>query len=118
MANSLFIVIIAFVTDHVEELQGIFALLRAHNPQPVAQLLLLEELLGQVLYVPAAEVLVRHDLNLAIAEVRHGDAVAEVAGPAFDLDSLLQKQGKRGRVEDAVGRGLAGVDDVLLHESD
>jgi len=57
---------------------------------------------------------VRDDLDAAVAEVRDGDGVAEVARAAVDLDALLQEGGEGGGVEDAVLRGLGGVDDELL----
>lgn len=46
--HSLFIVVITFIVDDIEESELVDALAHADNPQPIPQLLLLEELLGPV----------------------------------------------------------------------
>lgn len=112
-AKYLVLLFLAVIAHNVEELQAVLALARADHPEPIAQLLLLKELLRQVLEVPTAEVLVGYDLDAAVAQVGDGDGVAEVAGAAIDLDALLQEGGEGGGVEDAVVGGLLGVDDVL-----
>jgi hypothetical protein len=109
----LILIIVALIAHHVEELQGIFALLCADHTQPVAKLLLLEELLGQVLEIAAAELLVGHNFDPAVAEVGDRDGVAEVAGAAIDLDALLEESGEGGWVEDAIGGWLGCVDHEL-----
>ncbi len=113
LAKPLLVIIIVTLANHVEELQAVLALRCADHAQPVAELLLLEELLRQVLQVPSAELLVRHDLNTPIAEVADGDVVAEVAGAAVDLDALLKEGREGGGVENAVAGGLGGIDDEL-----
>lgn len=111
--KHLVLLLIRIVTHNVEELQAVLALAGADHTQPVPQLLLLQELLGQVLEVPTAELLVRDDLDAPIAQVVDGDVIAEVASAALNLDALLQEGGERGRVEDAIGGGLGRIDDVL-----
>ena len=111
--NPLVLLLLTLITHNIEELQAVLALARAHHTQPIPQLLLLQELLCQVLEVAAGELLVRDDLNAAIAKVGDGDGVAEVTGAALDLDALLQEGGEGGRVENSVGGGLGSVDDVL-----
>jgi len=112
--HCLLVIVLGLVTNNVEELEAVLALGGADDAQPVTELLLLEELLGQVLEVATAEVLVSNDLDSAIAEVGDGDVLAEVAGAAVDLDALLQ-EGREGRgVEDAVLGRLGSVDDELL----
>ena len=111
--GHLVLLLLALVTDHVEELEAVLALVGADDAQPVTQLLLLEELLGQVLEVAAGELAVGDDLDATVAEVGDVDGVAKVARQAVDLDALLQEGGEGGGVEDAVLSGLGGVDDEL-----
>lgn len=56
-------------------------------------------------------------LNAPVTQVRHGDCVAKVASPAFDLDALLKEGGEGRWIEDTVCSGLGGVDDVLQSSS-
>ena len=114
LSHPLIIIILAILTNHIEELQAILALTRTHDPQPIAQLLLLEKLLGQILQVPATEVLMADDLDAAIAQIRNGDVVAQVPRTAFDFNTLLEEGSESGGVEDAVCGRLGGVDDELF----
>ena len=109
----LVIIVITLLTDHIEELKAVLALVRADDSQPIPQLLLLEELLGQVLEVPSAELLVRYNLDLAIAQVGDVDGVAEVSCAAVNFDALLEKGCEGGWVEDAVVCWLGCVDGEL-----
>jgi len=111
--GRLLIVLILIVSHNIVEPKLINTLRGADDPQPVTQLLLLEELLSQVLDVPSAELLVRNDLDTPVLEVRHVDGVAEVSGAAVDLDARLEEGREGGWVEDLVVGGLGGVDDVL-----
>jgi len=111
--TSLVLLLLTLIANHVEELEAVLALLRADNTEPVAQLLLLEELLGEVLEVAAGEVLVGDNLDAAVAKVVDVDVVAQIAGAAVDLDALLQEGGEGAGVEDAVVDGLGGVDGEL-----
>lgn len=113
-ARRLVLLLLTLLANDVEELEGVLALVGGDNTEPVTELLLLEELLGQVLDVTARELLVGDDLDAAVAEVGDVDALAEVTGEAVDLDALLQEGGEGGGVEDAVVHGLGGVDDELL----
>ena len=111
--NKLLIIIVIFSTNNVEELQAVLALAGADHTQPIAQLLLLEELLRQILEVASAKLLMRNNLDPAIAKVRDVDVVAEIAGAAVDFDALLEECRECGWVEDAVLRWLGRVDDEL-----
>jgi transcriptional/translational regulatory protein YebC/TACO1 len=53
------------------------------------------------------------NLNLAIGHLFHHDGVAEVAGPALDLDALLEELLEGVDIEDLVASRLRGVDDEL-----
>ena len=92
--TDLVLLLLTLLAYNIEELQAVLALARAHHAQPISQLLLLEELLGQVLQIPAAEFLVRDNLYPAIAEVRDGDVITEVASAAVDFDALLEEGGE------------------------
>lgn len=111
--TTLLVILLALLTNNVEELQAVLALGGGDDAEPVTELLLLEELLGEVLEVAAGELLVGDDFDAAVAEVAHGDVVTEVAGAAVDLDALLQEGGELAGVEDAVVGWLLRVDDVL-----
>lgn len=116
-AIRLVLLLLTLLTNNVEELEGVLALVGGDDTEPVTELLLLEELLGQVLDVATGELLVGNDLDATIAEVGDVDLLAEVAGEAVDLDALLQEGGEGRGVEDAVVDGLGGVDDELWEES-
>jgi ribosomal RNA-processing protein 12 len=111
--SCLLVIVFGLVTNNIEELEAVLALGGTDDAQPVTELLLLEELLGQVLEVTTAEVLVGHNLDSAIAEVGDGDGLAEVAGTAVNLDALLQESRKGRRVENAVLGRLGSIDDEL-----
>lgn len=84
-----------------------------NNPNPVPQLLLLQVFLGHVLQVATAELLVRDDLDLAVARLRDDDRFAEVACAAIDFDAVVEELFEGTDVEDFVGGGLRAVDDEL-----
>lgn len=67
----------------------------------------------QVLEVPARELLVRNNLNLAIAGLADLDCVAKVASAAVDLYAVVQELLESGDVEDLVIDGLGCVDHEL-----
>jgi len=67
----------------------------------------------QILEVPTRKVILRNDLNLAIGHLLHHNNVAEVAGPAIDLDALLEKLFEGVDIENLVACGLRGIDDEL-----
>ena len=112
-AIRLVLLLLTLLTNNVEELEGVLALVGGDDTEPVTELLLLEELLGQVLEVATGELLVGNDLDATIAEVGDVDLLAEVAGEAVNLDALLEESGEGRGVEDAVVHGLGSVDDEL-----
>lgn len=112
--NSLLVVLSVVIVDNVEELELVDALGGRDDAQPVAELHLLEELLGQVLEVAARQVVVGNNLNLAVARLRDGNGLAQVADTAVDLDAVGKVLLEGGDVEDLVAGGLRGVDDELL----
>jgi hypothetical protein len=111
--ENLLVILLLVVANNIVEAELVDALGGGNDTQPVTELLLLEELLGQVLEVATREILVRDNLNLAVVEVGDGDLLAEVAGAAVDLDARLQEGGEGRRVEDLVVGGLRSVDDEL-----
>lgn len=132
---NLLVILVGLVVNDVEEAQLVHALGGRHDAQPVAQLLLLEELLGavhiaishfaphitsecrsnvQVLQVATGELLVRNHLDLAISLLANDNGVAKVASAALDLDAVVEELLEGLDVEDLVVDGLAAVDDELL----
>ena len=72
------------------------------------------ELNVQVLQVAAGELLVRNDLDLAIALLADLDGITKVTGAALNLDAVVQELLESLDVEDLVVDGLRAVDDELL----
>lgn len=77
-----------------------------YDAQPIAKLLLLQELLGQVLDVSPREVNLALNLDNAATDCLDGDVVAQISGARVDFDLLLQKRRKGRGVEDGVVGGL------------
>jgi len=111
---DLLVVLIGLVVDDVEEAELVDALGGGNDAEPVTELLLLEELLGEVLQVAARELLVRNDLDLAIALLADLDGITKVTGAALNLDAVVQELLESLDVEDLVVDGLRAVDDELL----
>lgn len=139
--RRLLVVVISLVVDDVEELELVHSLRGRDDTEPVTELHLLEELLGptvrnitvsilpqtypspkvskrmdvslQVLEVPAGQLVVGNDLDLAITDLGDLDGLAQVADTALDLDLLVQELLEGGDIEDLVAGGLRGVDDEL-----
>jgi hypothetical protein len=110
----LLVVLVSLVVDDVEELELVDTARGGDDAEPVTELLLLEELLGQVLEVATRELIVGGDLDLAITDLLDDNVVTEVVGAAVDLDAVLEELLEGGDVEDLVAGGLRSVDDVLL----
>ena len=89
-SKCLFLVLVALVVDHVEESQFIDTLAGRHDTQPVAELLLLEELLRPVHLVspvPTAH-LPRVERNVQVLQVSAGERNVR---DDLDLFCLSQK---------------------------
>jgi hypothetical protein len=71
----------------------------------------------QVLQVAAGKLLVRNDLDLALALLGDLNDVAEVTGAALDLDAVVQELLESLEIEDLVVDGLRAVDDELPQTS-
>ncbi|KAB8338762.1 hypothetical protein FH972_021707 [Carpinus fangiana] len=111
------IILLLAIVDNVVEAELVVASAGADDAQPVAQLLLLQVLLGEVLEVAAGELLVGNNLDLAaVGALRDLDGIAQVAGAAVDLDAVVEKLLKGRDVEDLVVGGLRGVDGELVGE--
>lgn len=111
---NLLVILIGVIVDDVEELELVDTTGGGDDTEPVTELLLLEELLGQVLEVAARELVVGNDLDLAITRRRDGDVIAQVVGAAVNLDVVLEELLKGRDVEDLVASRLRSVDDELL----
>lgn len=80
---------------NVEIFQGVSALVGRYNSDPISELLLLQELLGQILDVSLREGSMGLDLDDRSIS-GDGDLVTQLAGLAVDLDPLLQEGLLRG----------------------
>jgi hypothetical protein len=67
----------------------------------------------QVLQVPTRELLMRNNLNLAIALLVDLNRVAEVASASVHLYAIVEELLESGQIEDLVVDGLGGIDDEL-----
>lgn len=142
MLPPLLIVIIRIIIHHIEEPKFIDPLTRAHHPQPIPQLLLLQELLrpivfptispqplnpkhngplsprtaeanSQVLEIPPREIRMRNNLNLPIPLLADLHRIPQIPDPPVHLDLVVQELFKGRDIEDFVRGGLGGVDDEL-----
>jgi len=112
--QSLILILITLVIDDVEEAQLIHSLGGGDHAQPIPELLLLEELLGQILQIPTREGNVRDDLDLPVARLADADIIAQVPGAALDFNAVVQEFLEGAEIEDLVGNGLRAVDRVLV----
>lgn len=84
----LLVLLITLVGDvEVTELEGL--LVGGNDAQPVADLVLLEETLGQVLEVALRELNARHNGDL-VTGARDDNLVSKVVGAALDLDAVMK----------------------------
>lgn len=79
-----------FIIVNVEVAQLISLLISSNDVHEVTQLVLLQELLGQILQVALAELdgAVDEDLGTVTTD---GDSLAELAGLAVDLELVVQE---------------------------
>lgn len=112
--HPLLVILLVGIVDDVEELELVHSLRGRDDAEPVTELHLLEELLGQVLEVTAGQLVVGNDLNLAVALLGDLNGLAEVADATLNLDLLVQELLEGGDIEDLVARRLRSVDDELL----
>ena len=116
LRQHLLLILLLVLANDVVEAELVDTLGGGDDTEPVTELLLLQELLGEVLEVAAGEVLVSDNLDLAVLEVVDDNVVTEVAGKTVNLDAGLEEGGKGRRVEDLVVGGLLSVDDELKTE--
>ena len=113
IVRPLVLLILSLITHNVIEPKLIVARARAHDAQPISELLLLQVFLRQVLQVSSTELLMGYDLDLAISLLRDADGIAEIASTAFNFDTVVEELLERGDIEDLVAGGLRCVDSVL-----
>lgn len=95
-------------------LDNIGLLIRADDPQPVPQLMLLQELLGQVLQVALGNLSISRLEDNLVGITGDGDSgLSEIVGTAVDLDAVGKVLLKRRHVENLVGDGSRAVNDEL-----
>jgi hypothetical protein len=94
---------------YVEVLDLVRALVGSNHIQKLPQAVLLQVLLGEVLQVALGKTDVGLDADSLVVTV-HLHVLAEVAGPAADLDACSEEFCEVGSVEDFVLDGLGAVD--------
>jgi hypothetical protein len=87
---------------------------RVDAPNPITQLVLLEELFGQILDVSFRQVDARVDGHGLVAITSNLDAVPELSGASVDLDAVVEEFLEGGTVENAVTGRFREVDDELV----
>jgi ribosomal RNA-processing protein 12 len=110
---GLVILLLVVRKNKVEEAKLVDTSRRSDNTKPVTEVVLLEELLGQVLDILARELGVGDNGDL-VAVARHLNGVAEVASAALDLDALDKELLKGSDIDDVVLLVGSGVNDELL----
>ncbi|RUP43952.1 hypothetical protein BC936DRAFT_150146 [Jimgerdemannia flammicorona] len=85
------VVVVILVVGNVEvlELEGV--LIRGDDTEPVTELVLLQELLGEVFEVALGESRVGSNGDLGVVAAGNGDGIAEVVGTTTDLDAIVEE---------------------------
>ena len=88
--NLLFILGFLIVGDvEVTELEGL--LVGGNDAQPIADLVLLQELLGEVLQVALGEGNVGDNSDLVVGTARDHDGFTQVVGATLNLDAIVKE---------------------------
>jgi hypothetical protein len=113
--NLLVILLLLFFTlvdVEVLELEGL--LVSGNDTEPVTELVLLQETLGEVLEVTLGERNVGSDGDLGISTTGNLDGFTKVVGTALDLDAIVKVLLESSGIEDLVVGGTRAVNDELL----
>lgn len=110
--TCLLLLVLGITAADLEVAELVRVLVVGDDVQEIAELLLLQVLLGQVLDVALGERKLSSDVNLGLV-AGHSDLAAELASLAVDLDLVVQELLESGRVEDLVLNGLPAVDGEL-----
>ena len=110
----LFLILILVLVGDVEVTELIGTLVRGNDTEPVAELVLLEELLGKVLEVTLGELLVGGDGDLGIITTDNGHLIGETTGAALDLDAIVKELLESSGIKDLVTGGTGAVDGELV----
>ena len=88
---NLFFVFISLIVGNVEvtELEGL--LVSSNDAQPITDLVLLQELLGQVLQVTLGESNVGDNSDLVISGTGDNNGFTQVVGTAFNLNTVMKE---------------------------
>ena len=114
--SSLFVILLIVLVGDVEVTELVGALVRGNDTEPVAELVLLEELLGKVLEVTLGELLVGGDGDLGIITTDNGHLIGETTGAALDLDAIVEELLESRGIENLVTSGAGAVDDELVRD--
>lgn len=90
MIKYLFLILVLLIVGNVEitELEGL--LVRSNDTEPITDLVLLQELLGEVLEVTLGESNVGDNGDLVISRARDGNGLTEVVGTTINLDTIVK----------------------------
>lgn len=90
LLKYLFLILVLFIVGDVEitELEGL--LVRSNDTEPVTDLVLFQELLGEVLEVTLGESNVGDNGDLVISRTRDGNGFTEVVGTTINLDTIVK----------------------------
>lgn len=91
LLSSLIVRVVLFeVLADVEVAQFVRVLIRRNYSHPISQVLLLEELFGQILQIALRELLCRLHRDLRLV-ARNSNHIAKVSSLVVDLDTLVEK---------------------------
>lgn len=91
LARNLFLIVLGLlIVGNVEvtELEGL--LVSSNNTEPITDLVLLQELLGEVLEVTLRESNVGNNGDLVVGRTRDSDSLTEVVGTTINLDTVMK----------------------------
>lgn len=91
--DCLLVILIIIGTVHLDivEFEGVDSLAGGDDSKPISELVLLQELLGEVLEVSSRELSVGDDDNLSSSLAGDLDCLTKVAGSSVNLDSVVQE---------------------------
>lgn len=113
LKKNLFFFFFVFIIGNVEVTKFEGLLVSSDNTEPVTDLVLLQELLGEVLEVTLGEGNVSNNSDLVVSRARDSNSFTEVVGTTIDLDTVVEVLFESGSVKDLVVGRTGTVNDEL-----
>lgn len=113
LKKNLFFFFFVFIIGNVEVTKFEGLLVSSDNTEPVTDLVLLQELLGEVLEVTLGEGNVSNNSDLVVSRARDSNSFTEVVGTTINLDTVVEVLFERGSVKDLVVGRAGTVNDEL-----